>query len=121
METILFLAHTEADGTLSRTTLEALAAAQSLGGDLVAGFVGPDIAAAARQIGSCGAKRFLAVAGPEFAQSRYATDAAAAEALCRAANPTVVVAAGTSRWSRTLPGVTHRLGGHIDSHVAALN
>ncbi len=45
MDTILFLAHTEADGTLSRAALEALAAATSLahelsGANMAVGLVG---------------------------------------------------------------------------------
>ena len=52
---------------------------------------------------------------------RYATDAAAAEALARAAGATLVVAPGTSRWMRVLPGVAHRLGGRVDTHLTALD
>ena len=40
MESILVLAHTEEDGILARPALEALAAAQSLGGELTVGLVG---------------------------------------------------------------------------------
>jgi electron transfer flavoprotein alpha subunit len=126
VETILFLAHTESDGSLSRAALEALAAARSLadalsGSSLIAGLVGVDVEPAANHIGSCGAGRFLGVSGPDFAQSRYASDAAAAEALCRAAGATVVVAPATSRWSRALPGVTYRLNGRVDTHVAGFS
>src|SRR5262252_1467137 len=99
MEPILFLAHAEADGGFSRHTLEALAAALALGGDVTIGVVG----GAADQFAACGAKRFLAVEGEEFKQSRYATDAAAAEALCRAAGAALVIAPHTSRWARALP------------------
>src|SRR5512141_1873060 len=104
METILFLAHTEDNGSLSKPTLEALTAAIDLvkatSSTFVAGVVGSDVAAAAKQIGGNGASRVLAVGGAEFGQSRYATDAAAAEAIARAAGATIVMAAGTSRWSR---------------------
>jgi electron transfer flavoprotein alpha subunit len=60
------------------------------------------------------------VTGEAFAQPRYATDAAAAEALCQAANATLVLAPSTSRWARALPGVAYRLGGCVDTHVTAI-
>jgi electron transfer flavoprotein alpha subunit len=105
METILLLAHTEADGTLARPALEALAAVKSLGGEFMVGLVGAQTAAAANQIAASGASRMLAVTGDAFAQARYATDAAAAEALCKASGAQVVIAPSTSRWARALPGV----------------
>ena len=122
MEAILFLAHTEADGTLGRAAFEALAAARSMtaglaGSTLVAGLVGGDVQSAANQIAGCGAARFLGVAGPDFAPSRYATDIVAVEALAKAAAATLVVAPATSRWNRVLAGATQRLGGRIDAHV----
>lgn len=125
METILFLAHVESDGSLPKAALEALAAAQLLataqpGGDLVAALVGATTGPAAEQIAGCGAKRFLTVSGPEYGQSRYASDAAAAEALCRAAQASVVVAPATSRFNRVLAGVAHRLQGRVDTHVTGL-
>ncbi len=122
METILFLAHTETDGSLGRAALEALATAETLvtglaGSQLVAALVGGDIQPAASQIAGCGATRFLAVAGSDFAPSRYATDILAVEALVRAAAATIVMAPATSRWNRVLAGATQRLGGRIDTHV----
>jgi electron transfer flavoprotein alpha subunit len=122
METILLLAHTEADGSLAKSALEALGTARALntslaGSNLVAGLVGENLQPGANQIAACGAKKFLGVAGPDFAPSRYASDAAAAEALCKAAGATIVVAAGTSRFLRCLPGVAQRLGGRADTHV----
>jgi electron transfer flavoprotein alpha subunit len=51
---------------------------------------------------------------------RYATDVAAATAIARAVSATLVVAAGTSRASRSLPGLAQRLGGRIDTHVTTL-
>jgi len=123
-ETILFLAHTEDDGSLSKATREALGGAVALrdasGAPMSVGLVGADTRAAAAAIGGCGAARVLAVQGPGFAASRYASDAAAAEALARAAGATIVIAAGTSRWSRVLAGVAQRLGGRVDTHVIAL-
>jgi electron transfer flavoprotein alpha subunit len=118
---VLYLAHLEPEGSLGKPALEALLVAKqvagSLGAPLVAGLVGPDVEAAATQIGSCGASRVLAVSGPEFGESRYTTDAAAVEAICRAAGAQIVIAAGTSRWMRVLAGVAERLGGRVDTHV----
>lgn len=125
METILFLAHAEADGNpLRRQSLEALSATRQLAGSLGAGFavglVGEATQAAADAIATCGAARIFAVTSTEFSAPRYATDAAAAEALCRAAGATLVMAPATSRWNRVLAGVSHRLGGKIDTHVTDL-
>ncbi len=125
METILFLAHTQADGALSGTARETLAAASTISGQLpgsslVVGLFGGETQAAADGIASCGASRFLAVAGPDFASSRYASDAAAMEALVRESGATLVLAPTTSRISRTLPGVVQRLGGRIETHVCGI-
>jgi electron transfer flavoprotein alpha subunit len=120
MEDILLLLHTEPDGTLAKPALEALAAALALAGELTVGISGANVAIAAGQIAACGAARILAVAGEAFSQPRYATDAAAAEALCRAAAPTLVLAPSTSRWSRALPGVAQRLGGRVDTHATGI-
>ncbi len=126
METILFLAFTEADGSLGKLALETLSAAQSLattlpGSKLVAGLVGATVQPAANAIAASGATRILGVAGAEFAQSRYSTDAAAAEAIAKAAGATVILAPAGSRANRTLAGVAQRLGGRIDTHVTALS
>lgn len=125
METILFLATTEPDGSLARPALEALGAARSLqaalpGTTLVAGFIGASAAAAAVQVAACGASRFLGANGEAFAVPRYATDVAAAAALVRRAAATIVVAAGTARLLRSLPGAAARLGGRADTHVTNL-
>ncbi len=125
MDTILFLAFTEANGSLSKSALEALAAAQALAtglpeARLVAGLVGANVKPAADAIADAGAARILAVSGAEFAQSRYATDAAAAEAIAKAAGATILVAPAGSRANRSLPGVAQRLGGRADTHVTSL-
>ena len=120
MESILLLAHTEADGSLAKPALEAMTAAAALGGELTVGLVGGAADAAAKIAAGAGAKRTLAVTGEAFTQARYATDAAAAEAIARAAGAGIVLAPGTSRWSRALPGVAYRLGGRIDTHATGL-
>jgi electron transfer flavoprotein alpha subunit len=120
----LFLAHPEPDGTLAKSALEALSAtiqlAASLDTPFCVGLVGENPGPAANSIAGCGAARILTVSGAQFSQARYATDAAAAEALCRATAATLVTTPATSRWNRVLPGVAHRLGGHADSHVTGL-
>ena len=125
MEAILFLTHAEPDGSLATPALEALGAAKGLaeglgGAALMAGLVGGETQKAAGQIAGCGATRLLGVSGPEFTQARYASDAAAAEALCKAAAASLVLAPGTSRWCRVLPGVAQRLGGRVDTHVTGI-
>ncbi len=122
METILFLAHAEADGSLGRAALETLTGAVRLqqqlpDAKLVAGCLGGDVRAAIAAMSACGATAFYEVSGPDFAMSRYASDAAALEAICRASKATIVVAPATARFNRTIPGVAQRLGGCIDTHA----
>jgi electron transfer flavoprotein alpha subunit len=125
MEKILFLAHAEPGNGLAKASLEVLTAAKSLAQQIpdaqwFVGFVGSSAQKCANEIAACGASKFLAVTGADFDVSRYATDAAAAEALCKATGATLVIAPGTSRWMRTLPGVAQRLGGSVDTHVISL-
>ncbi len=126
METILLLAHSEAGGSLAKSAREALHAARALnksiaGSKLFVGLIGENVQAAANSIAACPATKYFGVVGADFAQSRYATDAAAAEAICKAAQATLVVAPATSRWNRVLPGVAQRLGGRVDTHVTGLS
>jgi electron transfer flavoprotein alpha subunit len=125
METILVLAHTETDGSLAKSAREALHAAATLhksftGSKFVIGLIGENVQAAANSIAACPATKYFGVTGAEFTQPRYATDAAAAEAICKVAQATVVVAPATSRWARVLPGVAQRLGGRADTHVTGV-
>jgi electron transfer flavoprotein alpha subunit len=124
MDTILFLAHTEADGSLSKASLEALTAAgtlaQGLGASLGVGLFGADVSGAAGTLAACGATAFYGVCGEAFAVARYATDVAAMEALVKAGGATIVVAADDSRMSRALPGLAGRLDGRVDAHVTGL-
>lgn len=125
MEKILFIAHAEADGGLHKSALEALSAArrvaQESGAPLVVGLFGEHTAQAAELLGGCGATAFFAVTGPDFAQPRYATDAAAVEALVKAAGATLVLLPATSRLSRVAAGVAQRLGGRADTFVTGLD
>ena len=125
METILVLAHTENDGSLAPSAREAMHAAATLhksltGSQFVIGLAGDNVQAAANSIAACPATRYFGISGADFSQPRYATDAAAAEAICKTAQATIVVAPGTSRWMRVLPGVAQRLGGSADTHVTAV-
>ncbi len=125
MEKILFLAHTQADDTLPNVAREALAAAVDLtqklpGASLAVGLIGQEVKPAADAVAACGAAPFLAVAGAEFAASRYATDVAAVEALIRESQATLIVAPTTVRFSRVLPGAAQRLQGRIETHVSGL-
>src|SRR5271166_6108687 len=104
MEETLLLVHTETDGTLAKPALEALTAALALGGEVTVGLVGAVVQPAADQIAGAGAVRILGVCGEAFGAPRYATDAAAAEALARAAGAAIVLAPATSRWARAIPG-----------------
>ena len=118
---ILVLLHTESDGGLSKASLEALGAAVSLGGPVTIGLVGESVQSAADAVAGAGAQVVFGVEGAEFGQGRYATDTAAAEAICRAAGAELILAPGTSRWMRALPGVAQRIGAKVDSHVVGLS
>jgi electron transfer flavoprotein alpha subunit len=124
MEAILVLTHADESGAaLTRASLEAVTAgkelATRLSASLTIGVVAVDATAVTSSLPSTGA-RLLAVSGEAFGQPRYATDAAACEALCRAADATIVLAPGRSRFTRVAAGVAHRLGGFIDTHITAI-
>jgi electron transfer flavoprotein alpha subunit len=124
MENILVLTHADESGSaLTKASLEAVTAGKELAARLSApltiGIIAADAAAAASSLSSAGT-RLLAVSGEAFAQARYASDVIAAEALCRAAEATIVLVPGTSRFTRIAAGVAHRLGGFIDTHITAL-
>jgi len=124
MDTILFLAHAEADGTLPKAAYEALTAAKNLAGDLegatlAAGLIGADVATAANTL--TGIERVLGASGAELAVSRYASDVAATAALVSTSAATIVVAPATPRFCRALPGTAARLDGRIDTQVTGLS
>jgi electron transfer flavoprotein alpha subunit len=126
METILLLVHTENDGTVAKAAREALSVAMELhksldGSKLVAGLIGDNVRAAANSMAGSGVTKYFGVTGADFNQSRYASDAAAAEAIFKAAQATVVIAPATSRWARVLPGVAERVGGRADTHVTGVS
>jgi electron transfer flavoprotein alpha subunit len=123
MENILVLTHVDETGSaLTRASLEAVTAgidlAARLGAPLAIGLVSAD-ASVANALADAGAKLF-AVSGEALAQPRYATDAAACEALCRAANASIVLVPAGARFARVAAGVAYRLGGVVDTHITAL-
>ena len=126
MEKILLLLHTDESGNLPKSAFEAIAASRNLACSLkestwTVGIVGDRLQEAADSIAACGAARIVGVAGEEFAVSRYSTDTAAAEALCRNTEATLILAPATSRWNRSLPGVAQRLNGSVDTHAVAVS
>lgn len=124
MENILLLLHVDDGGSLPKAAFESVSVAldlsKSLGAGLSLGIIGAEAQAAAESLSATGA-RLLAATGPEFAHGRYATDAAASEALCKASAATIVLAPASSRFNRALPGVAHRLGGCVDTHITGLD
>jgi electron transfer flavoprotein alpha subunit len=124
MESILVLTHADEIGAaLSKGSLEAVTAGQEMatriGAPLSIGLVAADAALVRKGLPGAGA-RVIAVASEAFAQPRYASDAAACEALCRAAKATIVLAPQSSRFARVMAGVAQRLGGLLDTHVTAI-
>jgi electron transfer flavoprotein alpha subunit len=124
MESILVLTHPDESGSaLTRASLEAVTAGQdlaaSLSATLTVGIIATDATGVAGAVASA-ASRILGVSGEAFAHANYATDAAACEALCRAAQATLVLAPSSSRFARVAAGVAHRLGGVIDTHITAI-
>ncbi|MCP5114263.1 MAG: electron transfer flavoprotein subunit alpha, partial [bacterium] len=126
MEKILLLLHTEEDGSLSKPALEGIKTARGLACSLkestwTVGIIGGSVEGAANSIASCGAGRFVGGARDVNASPRYASDAAAAEAICRSTEATLILAPATSRWNRTLAGVAQRIGGKVETHAVAVS
>jgi len=124
MESILVLTHADESGAaLTKHSLEAVSAGKELAAQLNASLTIGVVAADAHRAASAvtqAAPRLLIATGVALAQARFASDAAACEALCRAAQCTIVVAPQSSRFARVMAAVAHRLGGVIDTHIAAL-
>ena len=122
MEKILVLTYVDESGGLSRPSLEAVATgveiAAATSSPLAVGVLASTDAALSQLAGT--AARLLTVTGEAFTQPRYSSDAAACEALCRAADATLVLAPSSSRFARALPGVASRLSGVTDTHITAL-
>ncbi|WP_348261554.1 hypothetical protein P8935_17335 [Telmatobacter sp. DSM 110680] len=123
-ETILVLTHADETGSvLTTASLEAVSAGKELAAwldaSLTIGVVAAEASSAARSLAGVGA-RIFGVSGEAFAQARYASDAAACEALCKAAAATIVLTTGSSRFARVAAGVALRLGGCVDTHVTSI-
>jgi len=124
MNSILVLTHADESGAaLTKASLEAVTAGRDLAARLDAqltiGIVAKHATRPAAQVAGA-APRVLSVQGEAFAHARFASDAAACEALCRAAQPAIVLAPQSSRFARVMAAVAHRLDGVIDTHIAAL-
>lgn len=125
MKSILLLIHTADDGGLGKAALESLTAAQQMaegmgGLELKAGLVGGAIQPAAELLAGAGVKTILGVESDACAVSRYSTDARAFSEIVKAAGAAVMVAAGTSRMARCMPGVAQRAQGAIDTHISGI-
>ena len=123
-QTILVLTHADDTGSaLTPASLEAVTAgkelAARLGASMEIGIVAVDADAASGALSGVDA-RILGVSGEALALARYASDAAACEALCRATNATIVLAPGSSRFARVAAGVAHRVGGCVDTHITSI-
>jgi electron transfer flavoprotein alpha subunit len=123
-ESILVLTHTDENGNLlTKASLEAVAAGLEISArlevPLTIGIVAADATKGAGALAATGA-RLLSVEGEAFAQARYASDAAACQAICRTAAATIVLAPASSRFARVAAGVAYRLGGFIDTHITSI-
>ncbi len=123
---ILFLTHVDESGDglpkiASEVLGAALALSQQLNSPLDIGLIGENVQSAADSLAAVGAERILGVQGAEFAKPRFSSDAAAAEALCRASAPQFVIAPGTSRFFRALPSLAHRLSAQVDTHITSVD
>jgi electron transfer flavoprotein alpha subunit len=124
-QSVLFLAHVDESGAaLPRVAHEALEAAtqvaSKLGSRLTIGLIGENVQPTANMLAASGA-RILGVSGPDLAHPRYASDAAALEAICKTAAAEIVVAPATSRFLRVMAGVAFRMKGQIDTHLTAVD
>ena len=98
-----------------------LALSQQLNSPLEIGLIGENVQSSADSLAAAGAARILGVQGPDFAKPRFSSDAAAAEALCRASAPQLVIAPATSRFFRALPCLAQRLTAQVDTHITSIN
>ncbi len=123
MESILVLTHTDETNSLTKPSLEAVTAGKELaariGAELTIGIVAKHATTPAAHLAGA-TRRVLAVQGEAFAEPRFASDAAACEALWRATLATIVFAPHSSRFARVMAAVAYRVGGAIDTHVTAI-
>jgi len=110
VESILVLTHADDTGSgLTKVSLEAVTAgvelAAHVGASLSIGMVAADPKTAARSVADTGA-RVLGVA---------------CEALCRAAQASIVLAPQSSRFARVAAGVAWRISGSVDTHITSIH
>jgi len=121
MEKILVLGFASGTGDGSKALREAVAAGRDLAAllsaELHVGVVGDDVAGAVAELGGAVGTPVIAVEGEPFGSSRYATDAAALEAIASQVGPTWIVGVGSARMSRVFAGLAARLGGRADTHA----
>jgi len=123
-ESILVLTHADESGSsLTKGSLEAVTAGKEMAAKLRAtltiGIFAENSCSTARSLSGL-TTRVFAVSGEAFRQARYATDAAACEILCKAAQPTIVFAPQSSRMARVAAGFSHRVGGSVDTHITSI-
>ncbi len=125
MADILLILHTEDGGSFSKGALESISSAAELSSKsssaFAVGVIGSGAGAAADSIAGCGAEKFCVVEDEAVAVPRYATDVKAAEALINASGARIVLAPGTSRFMRCMPGAAFRAGAQIDTHIVSLD
>ena len=126
-ESILVLTHKDENGDLlTKASLEAVAAGLEISARLEApltiGIVAADATKGAGALAATGA-RLLSVEGEAFAQARYASDAAACEAICRGrgsgdrSRACQFTVCARCRWGCASPGRLYRYAHHIDWHA----
>ena len=82
---------------------------------------GTDPSGGVDELQGSGVERVYSLSSADLGQAVYSTDAAAIEELCRESAATIVVAVGTSRVARVVPGVAYRLDGRVDTHICAVD
>ncbi len=121
MEKILFITNSEDNDLLSKISLEALNGAINLSREINAqlevGVIGGNVEGAINSIAGCGASAFYGLSGQEFKNSRYGSDSCALEAVIKASAASLILAPGSSRLMRSLPGAAFRLNGKVDTHI----
>jgi len=124
MAEILLVLHTGNDGSFSKGALESISTAADLSAKLsrsfAVGIIGSGASAAADSIAGCGAEKFYLVEDQAVAAPRYSSDTKAATAIIKRAAAQIILAPGSSRFARCMPGAAYRAGAQIDTHVVAL-
>jgi len=125
MADLLLVLHTECDGSFSKGALESISTAvdvsSKMSSPFAVGIIGLGASAAADSIAGCGAENFYVVEDEAVAAPRYSTDTKAAAALIKTSGAQIVLAPGSSRFARCMPGAACRAGAAVDTHIVALS